>query len=201
MAFHNITVFYCTDLWSNKCSLHGEHRIYIYIYIYIWYRMIWLLSDLSLHIITIQISISPHSWRWKITVKCDTCVRRLPSLQSRSYHSFSEEQHQSRHFDPTALEQLVELLPHGCWTSARRTEGICFAPLCPFSPLLCLNLLCFLYTSLWLETAAKHLWQHFKNECISDVSKLGAPSLSPVLPPFVWVCVMWVRVCACMSFF
>lgn len=99
------------------------------------------------------------------------------------------------HFDPTALEELVELLSHGCWTSARRTESICFAPLCSFSPLLCLNLSCFLYTSLWLETAAKHLRQHFKNECISDVSKLGAPSLSPFLPPFVWVCVMWVCVC------
>ncbi len=96
MAFHNITVFYCTD-----------------IYIYIWYRMIWLLSDLSLHIITIQISISPHSWRWKITVKCGTCVRRLPSLQSRSHHSFSEEQHQSRAFWPHSLRTT-------CWTSATR---------------------------------------------------------------------------------
>lgn len=132
---------------------------------------------------------------WKITVKCDTCVRRLPSLQSRSHHSFSEEQHQSRAFWPHRLRTT-------CWTSAtwlldvseENRENL-FCPSFSFSPLLGLNRSCFLYTSLWLETAAKHLWQHFKNECISDVSKLGAPSLSPFLPPFVWVCVMWVCVC------
>lgn len=106
-------------------------------------------------------------------------------------------QHQSGAFWPHSFRTT-------CWTSAVRLLDVneqnrerLFCLSFSFSPSLGLNLSCFLYTSLWLETAAKHLRQHFKNECISDVSKLGAPSLSPFLPPFVCVCDVGLCVCEC----